>query len=160
MGLRTQVRAEGSGELRVLVVGAVGDTLPRLRREPRLWHQCLLCWTQAHWAPCPQAKMSPRRHRQPGIPASTQRVPHAALRCQHPRTGQMPALPGALCSSQALTSLAARQAVEGEQESKLRPQPVVPRAASVGEAQHRQSLSSPHMGIGEDVSGTGPGEKP
>lgn len=105
-------------------------------------------WTPAHWAPCPRAKMSPRLCGQPGIPAPAQRARRAARRCQRPRTGRVPALPGALCAGQAAGSLAAGQAA-GERQC----QPGVCRP--VGKAGDRQPLPSPLRG--DDVPGVGPG---
>lgn len=67
-GHKTQARGmdrcvgEGSGELGVPPLGAVEDTLA----SPVWIWQWLWgwqCWTLAHWALSPPAKMSPRRRR-------------------------------------------------------------------------------------------------
>lgn len=135
-------------------------TLPRLPRKARQWLRGLRRWTRAHWAPCPRAKMSPRRLGRPGIPAPTQRATRAALRCQHPRTGRTPALPGALCAGQAAMSLAAGQAAEGEQGSE--PRPGLPCLGPCPWVRLGTGTPfPPHCTErGEDVRGAGPGEEP
>lgn len=132
--------------------GRLCEARPRL---PGLWR-----WTQAHWALCPQAKMSPRSRGQPGIPAPAQRAPCAALRCQHPRTGRMPALPGALCAGQAATSLAAGQAAEGEQESEPKLHLLCPGLCPWVRLGTGSPFPPHRMGRGEDVLGVGLGEEP
>lgn len=134
--------------------------LPRCLPEARRQLRGRRCWARAQWAPCPRAKMSPRRRGRPGIPAAAQRAPRAALRCQHPRTGRMPVLPGALCPGQALTSLAAGQPAEGERESEPRPGPAVLGAVPVGRLGTGSPVPPRRVERGEGAAGAGPGEEP